>query len=106
MTTINETVSILVNDLLEAERALKDAEELVKLAKAKVISFHQATGGSIPLENATAKVAIYSMGGSYLNPTKVKEVFQTTFGPTWEAVFEGCHSAKKESTNVRLTLKL
>ncbi len=103
---INETVSNLVNDLLEAEKAVKEAEQLRQLAKEKIILFHAATEGSIPLENKAAKVAVYSVGGSYLNPSKVKEVFQTTFGPSWEAVFQGCHSEKKESTNVRLTLKL
>lgn len=106
MSTIKTTVSNLVDDLLEAEKAVKDAEELRSLAKAKLIAFHEATEGSIPLENEKAKVAVYSAGGSYLNPSKVKEVFQTTFGETWEAVFKSCHSEKKESTNVRLTLKL
>lgn len=106
MTTINTTVSTLVNDLLAAERAVKEAEELRELAKAKIVAFHQATVGTIPIENDAAKVAVYSVGGSYLNPSKVKEVFQTAFGATWEAVFQGCHSAKRETTNVRLTLKL
>ena len=104
--SINTIVSTLVNDLLAAERAVKEAEQQRDLAKAKIVDFHKATTGSITIENDAAKVDVYSVGENYLDSSKVKEVFRTTFRESWEAVFLGCHSAKRETTNVRLTLKL
>lgn len=95
---VNDKIASLVNEMQESEHAFTLAKQRFEASKDAIKAFAQVTGCSA-LESPTAKVSVYEVsGGTYLDPAKVKSMFG-------EDGYNACLSAKKDSVNVRLTLK-